>query len=708
MEYEQVEYGRQVVEEAIQQQDINGYFDLLAPDVLLVTHFPYPSTFLDMNTKCVSTLLAPTAPPGSAARRGMERRERELLQQQERWRAAQLKRYNGQRLRGTFRRGMDHTNPTNSVEDDAAEKEEDGVTPSLSLPAETMMPAASTLAASKTAAGPTTMKKRTTASSTAAATRSVAASASSETLPSRAPLGFVSYIQQQLKILEASYRSKFPTAATTAASATAASGTTSAAAVMAAAKAAADMSASISALKKAAVVASAGAMDLLSLHIPYRNTVDIAEGRLNVMERFFQLSQWVRATGDDYVAVVDATVSLRKGVLQDDEVLPPPPVPATEQEVYEQLGRQHTDRNQPLSCLAVTWGREHLLFRDRLFFDDGAIITIHRSFVPAEEVAAGVPASERVKSSAQRVEDILREVRDFYGVSSSRVNSVNKAWGLLDYSFVPVPDPVMLLRLKPRSGTVHVSKPPRPATDPRLAQGVFLNEDNDPTKMPSESGRTLIKAKNKHGDEEAYEFEKSKSKLGTLIDNGTGGRGMGLPGDGTGAGERLSNRYDAICVRVSSCNLGPKIELLVPVLRRLVVNCFITLQSLDLSDNQITEIPDLRLLPLQKLQLHANRISSWAEVETKVAPLPYLSFVTLHGNPIADENKVYWRRLLSCLMRSTTRRVALQHVDFVMLTAQDYEMAGAFEMFASGSEGVMRKAKAMAGSTKSLLGTTSH
>lgn len=94
-------------------------------------------------------------------------------------------------------------------------------------------------------------------------------------------------------------------------------------------------------------------------------------------------------------------------------------------------------------------------------------------------------------------------------------------------------------------------------------------------------------------------------------------------------------KYDACTVRVSGCKLESRMDKFVIIMRGLVANALMTIHSLDLSDNQLSTLPDLSSLPLQKLQLHSNKISDWNEVERKICTLPYLYAVTLHGNPIS-------------------------------------------------------------------------
>lgn len=416
----------------------------------------------------------------------------------------------------------------------------------------------------------------------------------------------------------------------------------------------------------------------------YGDRVDIAIGPLLVSERFCVILNWLQSS--EYLAPVKAQLEPRKSVLQDSEMLPPPELPEKMEDRYALLGRQFTERNQRLSRLVVHWGREALQFCDHIYFEESKIVTIHRWLVPLEEMLEKPFPSPQPLTPSQKTDAVKREVLDFYGVAKSRVNAVNKAWPLLDYSFLPIENPAALLTTKPVAGRVHRAKAGRPATDPRLAQGLFLNEVNDPSR-PSAPSRTLIKAKNKKGEEEAYEFERSSKRFAFMDGERHTDNAMDtLLG-------KVEIRYDASSVRISGCNLSSDLGRLVPALRGVVANAYLTLHSLDLSDNAITEVPDLSLLPIQKLQLHANRISDWRTIEERVATLPLLYAVTLHGNPLAEREPKYWPMLVALLVRSRKRLVTLKSVDFVTLSAEDYNVAGAYEMFTTGETTVMQVAK---------------
>lgn len=864
MEYEQVEYGRRVVTEAIRTQDINGYYDILAPDVLLVTHFPYPSISHDSNVQGVqrwvdmseqqhmAAVRAATAAAEAAAAaasavtaggRGLlrgggsvamsasatgaagrtskaaaaaaaagggsgsaafnqRRRAQELLQRQEAWRQSQQRRYEAFRKR----RERHHRTTTDDEKDEEDEKSAAVATggadaapnPKNSVPGTKTTPPA-------VAGG----KSKAPAHAGGAGKSGAPALSPAAAATARAAAGVRFFQEQQQRQAQA--------AAAAAAAAISPANTQARATSIAGA----NMPDPAAASAAAAVAAAAAAPHKVgtssrSEPIPYEDAVTVTEGKLLVSYRFFELLHWAAAAGGKspataHIAPVETDLRLRKDILQEEEILVPPAAPTSVQEAYSQLGRQFTERNQPLSSMQVIWGADYLFFEDVIYFDDGLIVTVHRRMLTVPEVlaraaptgaspgqsgrdgpgtAASPPSQQpQVRLSEKKVggaagggkrgqslgaarpEQVYHAVETFYGLTATRVDACSNAWALLDYSFVEATEPAMLLRVAPVSGHVHVNRLPRVAADPRLTQGVFLNQSNDPTKGgASGSPRTLIKARNKNGEEEAYEFEAKQHRFSMFSEGGGGeggaggGAGVGGIGDdqlglggknGPGGGGRgrkggadggalQSQRYDASSVRISGCHLQAKVEQLVPVLRRLIANCVLTLHTLDLSQNDISSLPDLRMLPLQILKLHGNAIADWRVVEQQIAPLPYLSTLTLHGNPIAadvdvrdaasgahapavaavpsgkanargatasgsggaggvansgaDGGSVYWKRLLALLLRSPTRVVPLRQVDFVTLTGLDYNLAGAYEMFTTGQTGVINKARSMMGS----------
>ncbi|RNF23404.1 uncharacterized protein Tco025E_02818 [Trypanosoma conorhini] len=348
----------------------------------------------------------------------------------------------------------------------------------------------------------------------------------------------------------------------------------------------------------------------------------------------------------------------------------------------------------------MTYGREMLLFRDECYFEDGLIVTIHRYMLTVQEMLAlvGLAGCEHQPQAQKRIEDITAERENFYAARKVRVDMHTRATlPLLDFTFCNISDPLQLLQVQPVTGKPHVSRVLQPAVEPHFAQGVFLNQQSDPSR-PQKEQRVIVRARNKQGDEEVYEFvENTKSRFGFLHDN-KGGMENALDG----LAGKLKTTYDATNVRISACGMVST-ERLVPVLRRLVMNAIMTIRSLDLSGNNISVLSDLSLLPLQHLYLHQNNITDWAQVESRVCPLPLLSAVTLHGNPLAETDPHYWTSALSRLLRHPKRVVKLRQLDFVTLTLQDYNMAGAFELFETGNPKLLEAARGRKPGTNGLV-----
>ncbi|KAH8613654.1 hypothetical protein ERJ75_000748200 [Trypanosoma vivax] len=121
---------------------------------------------------------------------------------------------------------------------------------------------------------------------------------------------------------------------------------------------------------------------LSAADMPY--VADIVEGPLLATARFYTILHWMNQ--GSHIAETNVDMEVRKVILQESDVLPPPPPPKNEAEWYARLGRQHTDRNQRLSRLIVTYGRELLMFRDECYFEDGCIVTVHRFMLTTQEM----------------------------------------------------------------------------------------------------------------------------------------------------------------------------------------------------------------------------------------------------------------------------------------------------------------------------------
>ncbi|AAZ12924.1 uncharacterized protein TEOVI_000015900 [Trypanosoma equiperdum] len=418
---------------------------------------------------------------------------------------------------------------------------------------------------------------------------------------------------------------------------------------------------------------------------PYE--ADIVEGPLLVTARFYAILQWMNQGAHIADTVFD--MEARKVVLQESDVVLQLPAPKTEAEWYAQLGRQHTDRNQRLSRLTVTYGRDLLLFRDECYFEDGFIVTIHRFMLTQQEMLdlSSLVEYHQQAEINRRIEAMKVERDNFYAAEQRRVNAFRRSVEpLLDFTFCDVSDPILLLSVEPVAGKRHICKDVRPKNVTALPPMGYGAQQNDAQRGKDQ--RIVVKARNKAGDEEVYEFvDNSKPRYDFLYDPKTNAESTLQ-----NLADKMKSMFCTSSVRISSCGMRST-DQLVPVLRRLVANAIMTIRALDLSDNEISTLPDLSLLPLQRLLLHKNKISDWMEVENRVCVLPLLEVVTLHGNPISESNEQYRQELLARLLRHPRRAARVRQVDFVTLTAQDLNIAGTFEMFTTGNTSVLEKAR---------------
>jgi hypothetical protein len=235
---------------------------------------------------------------------------------------------------------------------------------------------------------------------------------------------------------------------------------------------------------------------------------------------------------------------------------------------------------------------------------------------------------------------------------------------VLDFTFCDIGETLDILRAKPVSGQFRqacsVERPPKEDSK----TGNF-----SPTE---EASRKLIKAKNKKGEEEAYEFAEKETKV---IKGEKDVKDDVL----SRLAEQLHCKYECEALRLCRNELSDVSDLTV-VLRSLVANSFLTISWLDLNSNNISVVPDLSVLPLTTLHLHNNSISDLSEVD-KLAKLPYLSAITLFGNPIATKSTDYKNDVLTKLLGSSARRVPLRSLDFAVLSLQDLNVGTMYECF---------------------------
>lgn len=311
---------------------------------------------------------------------------------------------------------------------------------------------------------------------------------------------------------------------------------------------------------------------------------------------------------------------------------------------------------------------------DECYLEDGKLAVVDRSVRLAPLPADAEPAV---------VEAHAAEVASFLGISKSRIDTQNVKPPVLDFTFCDVGDLLDVMRKKPASGKAHVCRPVIAAKEGEGSKAM-MNLPEVHTK-----NKALVKAKNKKGETEVYEFDLDAHGL-----KDTQGQKGGT--DGADEEDMLAKLASAMnfkytCEAVRLCNNGiSDLTNLMPVLKTIVSNYFLTLHWIDLSSNNITALCDLSSLPLTTLYVHGNRISDWGEVDRWICNLPLLQSVTMFGNPIATSSDTYKHEMLRRLFRVEGK--PLRQLDFVALSSQDLHVSGMYDVFNKGKGGVFKKA----------------
>lgn len=305
------------------------------------------------------------------------------------------------------------------------------------------------------------------------------------------------------------------------------------------------------------------------------------------------------------------------------------------------------------SHVNVTYGRPNFTIEDVYFVaEDGKIALVHRTITePADPANA--------KWQAER--------KSFFHKSKPTVNAVNVRPPVLDFSFCNVTQPLDMLRIAPEAGKKHTPAPLQ-----------VIKQDNNeasnfrPAGAANNKSRQLIKAKNRYGEEEAYEFALD-NEIPTAPQED-------MKKDEDDQLKRLAGalakKFHCDGVRVCNNEMTNGSQI-VTVLRNLVCNYYMTIAWLDLSCNHLKTLPTgLEILPLATFYAHSNDVEDWAEVQ-KLAKVKTLTSVTLYGNPIATETPNYKLMALQTLTRGGLER--LRSVDFVTLTRVDKELTKMYQ-----------------------------
>jgi Leucine-rich repeat (LRR) protein len=341
------------------------------------------------------------------------------------------------------------------------------------------------------------------------------------------------------------------------------------------------------------------------------------------------------------------------------------------------LLRSQAHRNANLSKMSIAYSNSKSIVTvlDECFLEDGKLAIVDRSVTVAPLPAEADAAAQEAHAA---------EVASFLGLSKSRIDTNNSKPPILDFTFCDLTDLYDLMRKKPASGRAHVFRPiaVQKEGDAGKSANLLLPEFN-------KANKALIKAKNKKGEEEVYEFDLDAHGIKDK-DQGKGGKGGAEEEDVLAKLAGAMNfKYQCEAVRLCNNSIADLTQL-VPVLRSVVANYFLSLHWIDLSSNNITTLCDLSSLPLTTLYLHANRISDWSEVDKWVCNLPLLQSITMFGNPIATSSDSYKQEMLRRLFGVPGKPV--RQLDFVALSSQDLHVSGMYDLFHKGKGVVLSKA----------------
>lgn len=368
----------------------------------------------------------------------------------------------------------------------------------------------------------------------------------------------------------------------------------------------------------------------------------------------------VRRPRKEATSSASSAVFGRRGVANNNGAATSPRSTAGTSSLSEEQG----DDRQFLSVIVVLYGRVNFLIQDEMYFTEaGKLVIIDRFLVQPVD-----PTSVKYQHDKASLFKLGRSVID---------RSIEKH-AVIDFSFKDLKDPIDALRVTPITGDAHQARPIfRPPTQDRVPEAVTFGNNE----AASQGTRKLIVAKNRKGEEEAYEFE-IKAVIRAETEEKKSDDDVRMQQ----LASKLASKYDGEVVRMCNNNLVSASNL-VPVLRNLVANHFLTIQWIDLSNNMLTTVPDLSSLPLKTLYLHANNISDWQEIEEHVCVLPQLTSVTCHGNPIATKDKDYKQQLLMRIQRAKALMkgsAPIKLVDFVAVSACDTHVATMFSHFTLG------------------------
>jgi len=179
------------------------------------------------------------------------------------------------------------------------------------------------------------------------------------------------------------------------------------------------------------------------------------------------------------------------------------------------------------------------------------------------------------------------------------------------------------------------------------------------------NAKSLADVKLRSGQPLDYSFKWLSSVTEILDDQPNSGT---MKGTETSLAEKAKFELNSTCLRISNNSISTLDGL--PEVLDHVMDAPEELSWLDASFNKLTSIEDIitQYPKLVVLYLHANCLSNIREVK-KLAKLPNLKKLTLHGNPLEEVNQgTYKMQVLAYLPN-------LRTLDFIAVTKVDRDKA---------------------------------
>lgn len=268
---------------------------------------------------------------------------------------------------------------------------------------------------------------------------------------------------------------------------------------------------------------------------------------------------------------------------------------------------------------------------------------------------------------------------------ASTGSAANTGSKVLDFSFKQIAQPYDLLRTEPTNFVRHLRAPVAKEAPKTAAEEMKAKKNKDASMNNGASSSMMMMSGSMMMSMSAHNNNKGDSSSAHAEEESRfNGLGIDANKKSTVNAEfeqLVTNlRTKVVCDSVRLCNneLEDAYELL-PVLRNLVVNHYLRVRWLDLSNNRLREIPpEISQMPLQSLHLHGNNIDSWRSIEEELPKLTRLQHLTIFGNPVAENASTFRPRALGLLLHVPFKLLPFKSLDFVPLTLVDVQSAAAF------------------------------